>query len=340
MRRWGIPAAVMLGLMMPGAARALCDVTYKVQPGDTLTTIAGAHYEAPDQWMLIYYANQAVLAGQLQDLVAGRDIYIPCPTQTPAPDDKPLLQSDAELTLLTAGSDAPFADQDWPGGGMVTELINAALELSPSPVPYEIVWEADRGQHLEPLLGQKRYDMGFPWIKPDCAMVPEQALCTGFHFSDPVMDLPVMLFRRADGDFVYSRDDDLLGKRLCRPAGRFTHDLDRAGRRWLAQGQIVLLQPDTSEECFALLMAGEVDAVSLDVFEGAAKIVAMGLRGRVVPVDQPLSREALHAVISKTHWRGTTHLYRLNAGLAKLRESGRYAEILQRHLAIFWEELK
>ncbi|WP_366129684.1 transporter substrate-binding domain-containing protein [uncultured Roseovarius sp.] len=331
--------SVAFGLAGPGPAWALCDVTYRVQPGDTLTSVAAAHYDDADQWTLIYYANQAVLAGQVQTLVAGRDLFIPCPEENPVPDATPLLQTGAELTLLTAGANAPFSDRDWPGGGLVTELINAALELSPAPVPYEIVWEPERAQHLAPLLGEKRYDMGFPWVKPDCATTAEDALCTGFHFSDPLMDLPVMLFQRADGDLVYDEDADLLGKRLCRPAGKFTHDLDRSGRRWLEQGQVDLSQPDTSEECFAALMAGQVDAVSLDVFEGAAKIVAMGLRGRVVPVEKPLSREALYAVISKTHWRGTTHLYRLNAGLAKLRESGRYGEILQRHLAIFWEKL-
>ncbi len=340
MRGWFAGWALAFGLILPGGAQALCDVTYRVQPGDTLTSIATVHYEDADQWTLIYYANGAAVAGQAQILVAGSEVYIPCPAQSPDPGATPLLQRGAELTLLTAGGDAPFVDQDWPGGGMVTELVNAALELSPSPVSYEIVWEAERSQSLEPLLGQTRYDMGFPWIKPDCAMTPEVTLCTEFHFSDPVMDLPVMLFRRADREFAYSQDADILGKRLCRPAERFTHDLDRADRRWLAEGKISLTQPGSPEECFALLMAGAVDAVSLDVFEGAAKIVAMGLRGQVVPVDQPLSREALYAVISKTHWRGTTHLYRLNAGLAKLRESGHYGEIVQRHLALFWDALK
>lgn len=334
----GIAAALMLAL--PGAARALCDVTYRVQPGDTLLSVAEQHYEASDQWTLIYYANQSALAGQVQSLVAGTEIYIPCPAENPVADATPLVQKGAEMTLLTGGGKLPFADPDWPGGGLATELVNAALELSPSPVPYEVVWEEDWSRHLFPLLEDKRYDMGFPWPRPDCAATPEDARCASFHFSDPLLDLPIMLFRRAEGDFFYESDADIIGKRLCRPKGRFTHDLDRSGRRWLAQGQIELMQPGTPEECFAALMAGQVDAVSLDVFEGAAKIVAMGLRGRVEPVDQPLSREAFHVVISKTHWRGTTHLYRLNAGLARLRESGRYNEIVQRHLALFWEELQ
>lgn len=86
-------------------------------------------------------------------------------------------------------------------------------------------------------------------------------------------------------------------------------------------------------------MSGEVDAATFNVFLGASKIVAMGLRGQVVPLEMPLSREALHVVISKRHWRGTTHLYRVNAGLEALRASGRYGEIVSRHLEVFWGQL-
>jgi polar amino acid transport system substrate-binding protein len=45
-------------------------------------------------------------------------------------------------------------------------------------------------------------------------------------------------------------------------------------------------------------------------------------------------------VITKKHWRGTTHLYRFNAGLAALKQSDRYNEIVSRHLNIFWDRLK
>jgi len=341
-----MPRVAMLRLVMalgvlaalPGGAQALCDVTYKVQPGDTLLSIAETHYDTSQQWTLVYYANQAVLQGQ--NPVPGTDVYIPCPATTTEPDAPHLRKAGAEMTLLTGGNYLPFADRNWPGEGMATELVNAALELSPSPLPYAIGWEDDRSQHLFPLLDQKTYDMGFPWQKPDCAATPDNERCKTFHFSEPLMDLPIMLFKREGSDFSYESDADVIGKRLCRPAGYFTHDLDRADRRWLAEGKITLEQPDSPEACFEQLMADKVDAVAVNVFLGGSKIVAMGLRGRVVPLDRPLSRESLHVVISKTHWRGTTHLYRINAGLAALRDSGRYNEIVARHLEVFWEQLK
>ncbi|MDT8329032.1 MAG: transporter substrate-binding domain-containing protein [Roseovarius sp.] len=326
-------------LCLPGMAQALCDVTYRAQPGDTLFSIAAAHYEDQGQWTLIYHANPANLGSTQQEVAAGLEIYIPCPTRNAAPDATPLLQSGAEMTLLTASHNPPFSDQDWPGNGLVTELINAALELSPSPVPYEVIWVDDWSRHLFPLLDEQSYDMGFPWAKPDCALPSSSRVCEGFHFSDPVMDLPVMLFKRADSPLGYESDADVMGARLCRPAGEGTDDLDRADRRWLSEGKITLLRPPSPEACFEALMAGEVDAVTLNVFLGASKVVAMGLRGRVVPLETALSSETLHLVISKKHWRGTTHLYRVNAGLMALRESGRYADIMQRHLGVFWQQL-
>ena len=331
---------IVLGMLsaLPTGAHALCDVTYKVQPGDTLFSIAETHYGTSQQWTLVYYANQAVLEGQTA--VPGSDVYIPCPASEAAPEQMPPREVGAELTLLTAGNYLPFSDRNWPGKGLATELVQAALEASPAPLPYAVAWEEDWSQHLFPLLDQKTYDMGFPWVKPDCAAASDNERCKSFHFSEPLMELPIMLFKRDGSDFTYAGDGDLIGTRLCRPAGYFTHDLDRADRRWLSEGKITLVQPDSPEACFEQLMADKVDAVTVNVFLGASKIVAMGLRGRVVPLDQALSRESLHVIISKTHWRGTTHLYRINAGLAELRENGQYDEIVSRHLDLFWEQVK
>ena len=327
-------------LCLPGAAQALCDVSYKVQPGDSLFTIADAHYGDRDKWTLIYYSNQAVLGGSAQQIEPGVEVYIPCPVGDLQPDATPLRQPDAEMTLLTGGNYTPFTDQNWPGNGLVTELVNAALEMTPAPVPYAIAWEDDWSQHLFPLLDNKSYDMGFPWLRPDCASTPQNERCLNFHFSEPLMDLPIMLFTRAEDGMTYESDEDVLGKTLCRPQGYFTHDLDRADRRWLTDAKITLLQAESPEACFEAVMDGRADAATFNVFLGASKIVRMGLRGQIVPIDLPLSREKLHVVISKKHWRGTTHLYRINAGLQALHASGRYNEIVSKHLEIFWDQLK
>jgi polar amino acid transport system substrate-binding protein len=85
---------------------------------------------------------------------------------------------------------------------------------------------------------------------------------------------------------------------------------------------------------------GEVDAATVNLFLGATTLVEMGLRDQITPQETPVSEQGLHIVISKRHWRGTTFLYRVNTGLSALRDSGRYQEIVSRHLEGFWSLLK
>ena len=78
----------------------------------------------------------------------------------------------------------------------------------------------------------------------------------------------------------------------------------------------------------------------LNLFVGAETLLLEDLRDQVQPLEKPFSEIGLHVIISKTHWRGTSHLYRVNAGLKKLRESGRFDEIMARHLELFWGKLQ
>ena len=326
--------------LLPTVAFSKCDVKYTTKAGDTLFSIAEAEYGDQDKWTLIYYSNQEVLRGSVLQVNAGMQLYIPCTPDSVQVDATPLKKDSAEMKLVTGGNYSPFTDQNWPGDGMVTELINAAMESTPNPVSYSITWEDDWSKHLFPMLDSKEFDMGFPWLKPDCASTPDNERCANFHFSDPLMKLLIMLFVDAGKPFAFNSDADIIGKTLCRPKGYFTHDLDRAGREWLKKDMITLIQADSPDACFALLQQGKVDAVTVNVFLGASKINELGLRGKVVPLERPLSEEGLHVVISKRHWRGTTHLYRINAGIAALKASGRYNEIVSRHLGIFWDSIK
>ena len=182
--------------------------------------------------------------------------------------------------------------------------------------------------------------MGFPWLRPNCEEDRENERCANFHFSDPLVELLILVFTRTDNAFVFESDEDIHGKTLCRPEGYFTHDLDRAGGEWLKKGLITLVQAANPDACFELLMKGEVDGVTLNEFLGWTKINDLGLKGAVEPLRRPLSIEGLHVLISKKHWRGTTHLYRFNAGLEELKKSNRYDEIVSKHLSLFWSTLE
>lgn len=327
-------------LSQPVLAQSECSQEHVLKPGETLLSVAEKYYGDRSRWSVIYYANESALAGNLIDIPEGIRLKVPCIKKISKPDPTPLLQKDAGIRFLTGSNYAPFTDKNWPGQGMITELINAAMEESPSPVPFSITWEDDWSKHLFPLLDNKEYDMGFPWLKPDCEADPENERCANFHFSDPIFKILVLLYVPFDKPVKFTKDRDLEGKTLCRPKGYFTHDLDRKGRKWLTKKLIKLVQPDSPEDCFNLLVKGKVDAVTLNEFLGWRKIQEMGLKGKVVTAQRPISSESLHVIISKRHWRGTTHLYRFNAGLKKLKQTKRYEEIVSRHLGIFWGGLE
>jgi polar amino acid transport system substrate-binding protein len=339
MRGWIAGLALMAAPMAAQAQDCAPDL-YTVQGGDTVFSIATEAYGDQEKWTLIYYANEAKLKSSVFQVTPGDGLTIPCIPGLVKADATPLRKEDAELTLLTGSNYAPFTDKSWPGQGMVTELVNAAMEATPSPVSYSITWEDDWSQHLFPKLDSKEFDMGFPWLKPNCEQTPGNERCANFHFSDPLVEILVLLFVREGSGFTYESDQDVIGKRLCRPKGYFTHDLDRPDREWLKNGQITLVQANSPQDCFKDLLAGRVDAVTLNVFLGAQTIDSMGLRGQVVPLDKPLSVEGLHVIISKKHWRGTTFLYRFNAGLAALKQSDRYSQIVSKHLGVFWDQIK
>jgi polar amino acid transport system substrate-binding protein len=239
---------LVLGLVAvahPVAAQSNCNVEHVLKPGDSLLSVAEEYYGDRSRWSAIYYANEVALSGNLVDVPVGVSLKIPCLETTSKPDPKPLLQESGGMKLVTGSNYAPFTDLDWSGQGMATELVNAALEESPSPVPFSITWENDWSKHLFPMLDSKQFDMGFPWIKPDCAADPKNERCVNFHFSDPIFKILVLLYTRADGSLAFDKDSDIHGKTICRPNGYFTHDLDRADRQWLSKELITLEQAES-----------------------------------------------------------------------------------------------
>lgn len=323
-----------------GLAQVQCNSQYQLREGDTLAALAGQVYGDPGKWTLIYYANAAAFGGSPTEIVPGATLFLPCLTEETAPDPAPLQQSDAELRFLTGTRGPLLTDPQAPGGGMITELINAMMEATPNPVPYAVDWNEDWSQHLFPILDTAQADMGFPWARPDCAAQAGDPRCVGFHWSDPVFVLPVQLFVPTEDAMPFASDADLEDKTLCLPEGDEAPWLDAGGRNLLADGHVTLTRAPGFADCLTLLLAGDVDAVPEDIFAGVRQVYDLGLRGQITALERPVGTETLHVVISKKHWRGTTHLYRINAGLAAIKAQGRYDEIVNRHLALYMEKIR
>ena len=66
-----------------------------------------------------------------------------------------------KVKLLTAGDYAPFTHKDSPNGGLITEIVDAAMTSASGKGGYDIHRVNDWAAHLDPLLSQSMLDMGF-----------------------------------------------------------------------------------------------------------------------------------------------------------------------------------
>ena len=345
-------------------AAQTCGTDYTIKEGETLAQIAARVYGNPTQWTVIFYANQDRLGMSESLLVPGFTLRLPCiggslqpqplpqiattPAQAPTPTEASFIISSLlrRVEFLTADGFSPYTGRSLEGGGMLTQVITSAMGLvkeeAKGRFDYGVSWVNDWAAHLNPLLLTRAFDVGFPWARPDCdsALTLDQSSqfrCQRFFFSDPLYEVITSLFVRNNSRIKTLRNEEITGATLCRPAGYPTHELDQGGRNWVKDGKVTLIRPPTVDECFRLVDNGTVDGVVEAELVGRTSIALLGLGDKVRIIDQPLALTTLHVLISKAHPHSRTILYYMNSSLAKLRDSGEYDRIIERHLARFWE---
>jgi polar amino acid transport system substrate-binding protein len=357
-------ALAVAGVLRPLAAEAqICGTDYTIKEGETLAQIAARVYGNPGQWTIIFYANQDRLGSNVSLVMPGFTLRLPCvggaqqsqslpavattPAQAQTPSEQAIFISSLvrRVEFLTADGFAPYTGRSLEAGGMLTQVIAAAMgvvkEEAKGRFDYGVAWVNDWSAHLNPLLLTRAFDVGFPWARPNCDAVnlapTSQFRCQRFFFSEPLYEGFTGLFVRANSRIKSLRGEEIAGATLCIPAGQPVHELDDHGRNWVKDGKVVLMRPPTVDECFRLLDNGTVDGVVEAELAGRASIMSLGLGDKVNMIDQPIALTTYHALVSKSHPHARTILYYVNSSLEKLRDSGEYDRIVERHLARFWE---
>jgi polar amino acid transport system substrate-binding protein len=355
MTRFFSLAALFLAMGLAPSVASACGGSYKVKSGDSLSVIANEHYDDARKWTAIHQSNLSVIGENPDRLLVGMTLTLSCinglpqglgsapqqaaqpadPTPEPSPSAPRALE--AQINLVTAGDFAPFTDQSLENGGLLADVVNTAMQAATGSEGYKVHWVNDWSSHLDPLMSKAMMDMAFPWYQPDCDGDPSQYRCANFHFSDAMFEMLIVLFVDKARPMPFASDADIEGRTLCRPAGYFTHDLDRADRRWLTDGKIELKQPVRVSDCFDMLRNGEVDAVALNEFTGREAVKSLGLEEDVYVVPgRPLSIEGLHVLVHKAHPEADALLETINGGLAAIKSDGRYQQIVDAHMSTIW----
>lgn len=337
---WRISFFLLSGMTwaVPALAQSICDVTYTAQQGDTPNRVAQLHYADPDRWTWVTGANPDLVQEQGDTFTQGDQVFIPC-TAPNADRQAATLVQEADVKVSAPDGFAPLVSRTWPAQGMFNDLLATALSDNISPLVHTLAWH-DKGYTLDPqMLAGRHSDMAVVLARPECSKDTAPAVCAGFHFSDPIVEVPLLLFARADASFSFESMADLAGLRLCQPAGQDAHDADQNGRSWSSDDTIRIETPERPEVCFQMLMEGQVDAVTINALTGSSTLAAMGLNKQVKAFEKTLSQQTLQIAVPKVHWRGTTLIYRVNSGLTALRASGRYDQIVERHMALLWNRL-
>ncbi|MDX2102652.1 MAG: transporter substrate-binding domain-containing protein [Alphaproteobacteria bacterium] len=226
----------------------------------------------------------------------------------PAPTEEPWV-------IATGANYAPFVDPALPEGGLLAAIVRAAFAEA-TDRPIEVVttsWGEAWSSTLE-----QGFAAAFPFA-PTTARQEEMT------FSAPILPAEIAVFRRAD----HTDPRMELGRlKLCLPLGIAP---PTPLRSVVEEMKLRIARVATVEECALKVQRGQADVMLLP------RLVRFGLDADralapLVAGDLPGERRFHHLVVPRYFYRGQVVIQAFNQGLARLKESGRLAEITRTHL--------
>lgn len=363
-------AVAFSGAVVGGAAMAqeTCGGLYTVQRGDSLSLIADRLYKDVGQWSAIYRTNIEIIASP-DAIRVGQTYRMPCINGLPAGLDGGMPVAPAAMAepqparsavevqahrqrkadesrkgvdvKLLAGDDfKPFTNRLQMSSGMITDIVNRAFVANDDTGAHKFYWVNDRSVHLDPMLSEGMVDLAFPWRKPDCGGDASSALCADYVYSEPMFEMLVVLFTAKGSGVTYQQEADLDGLRVCAPLGHASASRQGQSAGYLARVGARLQQPASAEDCFMRLVSGSADAVAMNEFTGRVVLKDMGLGDAVeLQLSRPLAIEGLHVVAHRSNPRAEALIAAFNDGLDKMRDSGEYLKVIDKHMSSIWAGL-
>lgn len=342
--------AIVLAAGAASAADIQCGQTYTVKSGDYLTRIAKSAYGDTSKFTLIYSANSNIIGSNPGNIQIGQKLMIPCldaplaasTANASAITDKsvtsaiPAPTGERKIRIISATGWAPFLDEDQAQGGMLTEIVNLAMENADGKPAYKIDFINDDGAHLNPLIVDHAYDLSIGWSIPECdkkETLKDESLfrCNNILFSDPI-------FEDIDGFYSLSANEPintpekLRGKKVCRPEGYSVNTLEKYD---VSEPAVTVVRAPGGPECIDMVLEGKVDVALVSATAVEPHIAGLP-DPKIVRLNEELNDVGiLHTATAKTNPRAEEILAAVNSGLRNIKESGLWFETVRRHMKEF-----
>lgn len=223
------------------------------------------------------------------------------------------------LRLVTGDGYAPFTGRELPAGGLLTQVVHAALLRGG--VDSTLEWQPWNRGYLKTLRGE--YDATFPYIR-----TPERE--QDYLYSAPLLVLEYHIFSRADDPIELATAQTMQGRRVCIPLGWQPPPIIQA---LLDQNVLSRHSPIGLKECARLVLIGRDDFFVVDQRLGETALQLLeGSPWQVSRSHNMISTRSLHLIVPRNNPRGAAIIDVFNEGLASLRLSGGYQEVLESYI--------
>lgn len=223
------------------------------------------------------------------------------------------------LRLVSGDDYAPFSGQGLPGGGLLTQVVQAAL--AESGMSAHIDWLPWNRGYLKTRLGD--YDATFPYV-------PTAERQADFLYSAPLFVAEQRLFSRAENAIELADLPRRTGWRLCCPLG---WQPPQALRTLIERGVVRRHAPQGLDECARLLLLGRDDLFIADARLGESALRASGAsRAAFHRSQQVIGEETLHLIVPRQHPRAEALIEDFDRGLAALKARGEYHRLIDAYL--------
>jgi|GEM_PF-2131622 len=225
--------------------------------------------------------------------------------------------SEPEPLIIATGEFAPYTSSKIDTGGFLVEITMRAFELAGVDAN-EIYLPWARG-----FLGVQKlhFDATFPYIK-----TPERELT--FLFSEPLFPMTVTVFVREEDAHLFHHPEDFIGHSWCLPRTYSASFLTP----YIKKGLMTLIRSSDDKACMEMVSKGRVTAYAMDALFGEQLIkVHPKLFEGISRLDWAVVKNTYHLLMSKNHARVKEVLAAFDKGLATLKASPEWQDILQRH---------